>query len=99
MDEDDFDAAVVLWQRAEEILIDEDIVLCYEPAAGVTIVEASLKKSVKGVTGEDAAPDHYLEVRPIPVTGRQNKIDKGALRDRAAAEFSLAARLPDHARQ
>ena len=35
--------------------------------------------------GPAAAPDHYLPMERIPVTGRQNKVDKAALRAQAAA--------------
>ena len=49
---------------------------------------------MEGVTFKEAAPDFYLEVNPIPVTGRQNKVDKQALRERAASQLGLEPEIP-----
>ena len=84
-------ALVGLWDPAKQ---DEVIVFCYQPVAGRRVDEGALRKAVEKITGEDAAPDFYLRVDPIPVTGRQNKIDKRALRERAAQVFSLKPAVP-----
>lgn len=79
-------ALVGLWSEAKQ---DEEVLLCYEPAGGQAVDGAALRAAVEAITGPDAAPDHYLEVAPMPVTGRQNKLDKRALRERGAAAFGL----------
>ena len=84
-------ALVGLWDPAKQ---DEAIVMCYQPAAKQPVDENALRKAVEKITGEDAAPDFYLRVDPIPVTGRQNKIDKRALRERAAEAFALKPTVP-----
>jgi acyl-CoA synthetase (AMP-forming)/AMP-acid ligase II len=86
-------ALIGLWNPARQ---DEAVVLCYEPAAGVRVDEEALRDEVCRITGADAAPDYFLAVTPIPVTGRQNKIDKQVLRVRAAMAFGLPADSPDH---
>jgi ABC-type oligopeptide transport system substrate-binding subunit len=53
--EDDFDEAVVLWQRAEEILIDEDVVLCALFNSEATwLIDSNVEGLV--MTGADAIP-------------------------------------------
>lgn len=84
-------ALIGLWNSERQ---DEDIVMCYQPAQEVALSEKELRPLVEGVTGEDAAPDFYLEVNPIPVTGRQNKVDKQALRERAASQLGLEPEIP-----
>jgi len=59
---------------------DEDVVLCVQPAAGAAFDLDAVRKHAERVCGTDAKPDHCLVVDPIPVTGRQNKVDKAALR-------------------
>ena len=55
MAEDDFDEAVVLWQRAEEILIDEDVVLCALFNSEATwLIDSNVEGLV--MTGADAIP-------------------------------------------
>jgi acyl-CoA synthetase (AMP-forming)/AMP-acid ligase II len=82
-------ALIGLWNPRSQ---DEEIVLCYEPKDGVGVDSASLRHAVNRVAGSDASPDHYLEVNSIPVTGRQNKVDKEKLRNLAAARFGLQPR-------
>lgn len=79
-------ALVGLWNTERQ---DEEVLLCYEPAENVPVDVGVLRAEVTRITGPDAAPDHYLEVAPMPVTGRQNKLDKRALRERGAATFGL----------
>jgi acyl-CoA synthetase (AMP-forming)/AMP-acid ligase II len=81
-------ALIGLWNPASQ---DEEVVLCYQPRDGIAVDAAALRRDAQRIAGSDAAPDHYLEVNPIPVTGRQNKVDKEALRIRAAARFGLQA--------
>lgn len=80
-------ALIGLWDKTKQ---DEAIVLCYQPMNGVHVSEHSLKSEVESITGADARPDFFLLVDPIPVTGRQNKVDKEALRDLASRRFCLA---------
>jgi acyl-CoA synthetase (AMP-forming)/AMP-acid ligase II len=75
-------AMVGLWDPQRQ---DESLLLCFQPLAGVEIDLAAFKSLVEAFCGSDAKPDHYLMVDPIPVSGRQNKIDKNALRQQAAA--------------
>ncbi len=88
-------ALIGLWNADRQ---DEEIVLCYELAHGGSIDERTIRSAVEKITGPDAAPDHYLLVDAIPVTGRQNKIDKAALRALAAKTFHCEARPPHEAR-
>ncbi len=79
-------ALVGLWNRDRQ---DEDVVCCIQPIAGKKIDMNGLKKWVGKVCGNDAGPDHYIIVDPIPVTGRQNKIDKKQLRKDCAKHLGL----------
>ena len=55
MDEDDFDAAVALWQRSEEILIDEDVALCALFNSEATwLIDSNVSGLV--MTGADSIP-------------------------------------------
>lgn len=75
-------ALVGVWNPDRE---DEDVVLCVEPRAGMDLDLEAVRRHAERVCGTDAKPDHCLVVDPIPVTGRQNKVDKAALR-RACAK-------------
>lgn len=82
------DAALIgLWDEAKQ---DEAVVLCWQPAAGVTVDEAQLERAVAAITGTSAKPDHMMRVDPMPIRGRLNKVDKAELRKRAAARFGLS---------
>jgi acyl-CoA synthetase (AMP-forming)/AMP-acid ligase II len=59
---------------------DEDVVLCAQPAPGAGFSLDAVRKHAETVCGTDAKPDHCMVVDPIPVTGRQNKVDKAVLR-------------------
>lgn len=84
-------ALVGLWNETRQ---DEDIVLCYQPTGNRKVSEEEIRPLVEAVTGSDASPDFYMEANPIPVTGRQNKIDKKLLRERAAEKFKRLAEIP-----
>ncbi|MCW5695729.1 MAG: acyl--CoA ligase [Bauldia sp.] len=87
------DAALVgLWDDRTQ---DEVVVLCWQPMADTIVDEAQLARRIETVTGGDARPDFLLKVDPMPVTGRQNKVDKVALRAMAAARFGLG-QAPRH---
>ncbi len=79
-------ALIGLWDEARQ---DEAVVLCWQPMSGTVVDEAALTRAVVSVTGEAARPDFMLRCDPIPVTGRQNKVDKQALRALAAERFGL----------
>ncbi|MGD9739404.1 MAG: class I adenylate-forming enzyme family protein [Bauldia sp.] len=81
-------ALVGLWNEAAQ---DEVVVLAWQPMAGMTVDEAFLTRQVERITGTAAGPDYMMRVDPMPVTGRQNKVDKATLRARAAERFGLAA--------
>ena len=85
-------AMIGLWNAARQ---DEDVVLCVQPAAGVEADPARVNKEAARICGTDAKPDNILVVSPIPVTGRQNKVDKQALRKAAAARLSMPAEHGD----
>lgn len=80
-------ALVGLWDEAKQ---DEEVVLCWQPIAGAKVEERNLLRAVLEVTGEDAKPDHMMQVNPMPVTGRLNKVDKAALRRLAAERFGFS---------
>ncbi len=80
-------ALIGLWDEEKQ---DEEVVLCWQPIAGVTVHEHALARAVHDITGEDAKPDHMMRVDPMPVTGRLNKVDKVALRKLAAERFGLS---------
>jgi len=77
-------ALVGVWNERRQ---DEDVVLFIEPAAGVEPDLEYLKREAARLCGSDAKPAAVLIRRPIPVTGRQNKVDKQALRDDAAQRY------------
>jgi acyl-CoA synthetase (AMP-forming)/AMP-acid ligase II len=81
-------ALIGLWDEAKQ---DEAVVLCWQPMSGTVVDEAVLARAVVSVTGVAARPDFMLRCDPIPVTGRQNKVDKQALRALAAERFGLRA--------
>ena len=81
-------AMIGLW---DEVKQDEAVVLCWQPLAGATIDEATLKRSVRHVAGDAANPDFMMKCDPLPVRGRLNKVDKAALRFQAAEKFGLSA--------
>lgn len=81
-------ALVGVWDEAKQ---DEEVVLCWQPMAGIDVDENQLAREVHDVTGEDAKPDFMMRLDPMPVTGRLNKVDKAALRTLAAERFGLSA--------
>lgn len=81
-------ALIGLWNEATQ---DEVVVLAWQPMAGMVVDEVVLARDVERITGVAAKPDYMLRVDPMPVTGRQNKVDKAALRTLAAERFGLAA--------
>ena len=80
-------ALVGLWNDVRQ---DEDVVLCVEPAAGVELDEGMLRRKAHIICGTDAMPDHVLLLSSIPVTGRQNKVDKKQLRELCKAELQAS---------
>jgi acyl-CoA synthetase (AMP-forming)/AMP-acid ligase II len=82
-------AMIGVW---DEAAADERVVLCVQPARGTTLDVERLRALATRIAGPGAAPDHVLVVDEIPVTGRQNKVDKNALRRLAAGR--LAAGRP-----
>jgi len=58
---------------------DERVVLCYVGDAPTDLSQL----------GEDAAPDHLFSLPELPRSGRQNKVDKSALRQLAREQFEI----------
>lgn len=56
----------------------------------------ALRQAAARALGPDGAPDHVILVPELPVTGRQNKVDKVALRQLAAHRLHLDAGIPGH---
>ncbi|MFH2008320.1 MAG: AMP-binding protein [bacterium] len=83
-------ALIGLWNEGRQ---DEELVLCVEPAAGrpAALDLVGLARRVAEAVGSDGAPDHVLLCDPLPVTGRQNKVDKQALRAWARERLGLGA--------
>lgn len=79
-------ALIGLWDEEQQ---DERVVLCWQPAAGVNVLESEVERAAIQVTGTSAKPDFLMKFDPIPVRGRLNKIDKAQLRAAAAAELGL----------
>ena len=79
-------ALIGLWDETKQ---DEAVVLCWQPMAGADVHASDLERAVLAVTGQDARPDFMMKLDPMPVTGRQNKVDKAALRAMAATQFGL----------
>ena len=75
---------VGVWNPARQ---DEDVVLCVQPAPGAEFHPDAVRKHAEKICGTDAKPDHMMVVDPIPVTGRQNKVDKAALRRECAKKL------------
>jgi acyl-CoA synthetase (AMP-forming)/AMP-acid ligase II len=85
-------ALVGVWNESRQ---DEDLVLCIEPRPSPPSPSNNeLLNRVAAAAGPDATPDHILVVQAMPVIGRQHKIDRVALRRRAAAAFGLATWPP-----
>ena len=82
-------AMVGVWSEARQ---DEEVVLFIEPERGVQLEANQLRPRVETITGPDAAPDRVIVVPAIPLTGRQNKVDKEALRRMAGATPAGKAR-------
>lgn len=74
-------ALVGLWNPERQ---DEDVILCLQPASDSNFDLERVRQHAKRICGTDAKPDYVLVVDPIPVTGRQNKVDKIALRHTCA---------------
>ena len=70
-------ALIGVWNQERQ---DEDVVLAYEPLILHRFDEAAFRDAVAAHCGEGAAPDHYRTVAEMPVTGRQNKVDKERVR-------------------
>lgn len=73
-------ALVGIWNHDRE---DEDVVLFVEWASTERRTADWLKAAAVEVCGHQAAPDYCIGVAEFPVTGRQNKLDKKALRELA----------------
>lgn len=82
-------ALLGLWNPQRQ---DEDVVLCYVPAAGIQVDTSFLLREAGRVMGPDGAPDHLYCTDQFPVVGRQNKTDKALLRRRAAAALGQGLR-------
>ncbi len=72
---------------------DERVVLCAVPAPGAALDRGALARLAARALGPDGAPDAVVVVDAIPVKGRQNKRDLGALRALVAARLASAAQL------
>jgi len=68
-------ALLGIWDDARA---DETVTLAY--TANAPVDERAFRHDVALVTGIDAAPDDFVRVGVMPVAGRQNKIDRAALR-------------------
>ena len=75
-------ALVGVWDEARQ---DEEVVLCAVPAAGRAPLDAAdlLARAAKAL-GPEGQPDRVQLLEEMPVTGRQNKLDRAELRRRAA---------------
>jgi len=69
-------AMVGVWNADRE---DEDVVLALQPAPGQPLDLNRLRPRIDAVCGTDAKPDRVVVMPHLPVTGRQNKVDKRAL--------------------
>jgi len=84
-------ALVGLWNEARQ---DEDVVLCVERGSGRPSLQVGeLHRRVSIEVGPDGAPDHILMVDIIPVTGRQNKIDRNTLRTLAISGMMIGNKV------
>lgn len=77
-------ALVGVWNEHRQ---DEDVVLVIEPAAACEPDLEYVRREAARLCGSDAKPDAVLVRRPILVTGRQNKVDKQALREDVAQHY------------
>ncbi|MGM0575838.1 MAG: class I adenylate-forming enzyme family protein [Myxococcota bacterium] len=82
-------ALIGVWNPTTE---DEEVVLVYAPEEAPG--PAALDRIVARIVGPDGRPDHYLAVDSLPTTGRQDKVDKAALRRDAAARLGLEPTSP-----
>ena len=89
-------ALIGLWNAERQ---DEDVVCCVEFHGGVESSIDRLRPWVEKVCGTDGKPDHYVVLDSIPVTGRQNKVDKKALRKTCAQRLGYDAASPIEARE
>lgn len=83
-------ALVGLWDARAQ---DEVVVLWIEAPSILQDTEARLRATL----GADATPDHILSTERLPVTGRQNKLDRRALRQQALDRLNqahLSASIP-----
>ncbi|MHC4790542.1 MAG: AMP-binding protein [Planctomycetota bacterium] len=86
-------AMVGLWNPNKQ---DEELILCIELAQNRESIDINaFKQQVAKVVGPDGTPEHILVVKSIPVTGRQNKIDREALRFQAEATFHISTKCND----
>lgn len=74
-------ALIGLWNSRKQ---DEEVILCVQSYKGQKIDMDLLKKHTEKICGTSARPDHYFVVDPFPIVGRQNKIDKKALKQHCA---------------
>jgi acyl-CoA synthetase (AMP-forming)/AMP-acid ligase II len=79
------------WNSARQ---DEDVVLCVELSGKGEGSPDWLRRQAATICGPDVAPDEVVVVPEIPVTGRQNKIDRKALRVLVARAEAAALPLP-----
>jgi len=84
-------ALVGVWNRERE---DEDVVLCVQPLPGAAFDPDAVRRHAERVCGTDAKPDHLVVLDPIPVTGRQNKVDKASLRRTCARKLGREETRP-----
>lgn len=79
------------WNPARQ---DEDVVLCVELSGKGEITADWLQRQAATICGPDVAPDEVVIVPEIPVTGRQNKIDRKALRRMVSEAPGGTVKLP-----
>ena len=81
-------ALVGVWNADRE---DEDVILFVEWAHSDTKTSDWLKETSFEICGHQVEPDHCFGLTQFPVTGRQNKLDKMALRYIAITQMGLKA--------
>lgn len=77
-------ALIGVWRDDKQ---DEDVVLFFQASEGMNAEE--VEKQLRQALGEDSQPDAFVCVDQFPVTGRQNKLDRKALRKLGAKHLGI----------
>jgi acyl-CoA synthetase (AMP-forming)/AMP-acid ligase II len=80
-------ALVGLWDEAAG---DEIAVLCYVEGQGAMSDPAKVEREICAALGAGVEPDAFLRYESLPVTGRQNKVDRVELRSRACRRLAVS---------